>query len=145
MRRSCCPDAQIIRHVQAPQLEAQDEDDPNSFPELQVVRAGIFFRSVDPRERRRRALLLRHARPLCRFSTCRSAVCDRIILDSALQGESGKNRVLVEIALSSIEKATLGTPKSSLRDKRGSDIELRCSCRRDGARRSAKDCADHIL
>src|SRR5262249_48535938 len=92
----------------APQLEAQDEDDPNSFPELQVVRAGIFFRSVDPRERRRRALLLRHARPLCRFSTCRSAVCDRIILDSALQGESGKNRVLVEIALSSIEKATLG-------------------------------------
>src|SRR5271157_3189471 len=75
---------------------------------MQQSRAGILFRSVDPRERCRRALLLRHGRPLCRFATCRSAVRDRIILDSALQGESGKNRILVEIALSLIEKTTLG-------------------------------------
>ena len=37
------------------------------------------------------------------------------------------------------------TPRSLQRDTRGSDIELRCSCRQDDARRSAKDPADHIL
>ena len=53
-------------------------------------------------------MFLRHPWPLCPFASCRSAGRHSIILNSALQGESRKNRVLVEITLSLIEKATLG-------------------------------------
>ena len=83
-------------------------DDPNSLPKLQVVRTGILFRSVDPRQRGHRALFHRHSRPFSRFATCRCAGRNRIIFDSALLGEGRKNRILVKITLSLFEEATLG-------------------------------------
>ena len=69
---------------------------------------GYCFEVSIPDERGHRVPFLRHSWPLCRFATCRGAGRNRIIFDSALLGEGGKNRILVKIALSLFEKATLG-------------------------------------
>ena len=131
---SCCPDAQSIRHVQERRslrrkmrmIQIHSQNSKSSAP-------GYSFQVPIPREASPCSAPSSRAAALPLFDVPQYCLRPHHPRFGVAGRERKKTRPRRDRAFldRKADAWRCATPKSSLRDKRGSDIELRCNCRRD--------------